>query len=640
MSLTTTNPRVACGDIPVEELAELAAREGKRPKEIYGAHKWFARRAGSAFRALLIASEASTEDDFWDAFENGSLEGVRVLDPFVGGGTSVVEASILGADATGIDVDPVACAITSFETRAGEVEDIGQALSRARARVWPRLKEFYLHSHGGEERTILHTFWVQVVICSGCSREIEAHPSHRLAWNSDHHRQWAFCSACHRPQELHDSRRHLRCPCGEVSAIDAGHVERGLLTCPDCHTSERLIDVSERVPGPPRFVPFAHEILPAGHNGVGRALIAEREFVAADPELPVGVDEALAAAGAPRLDDRIPIEGRSDDRLVRYGYRRYSQLFNPRQRLHLRLLSQAIAKEKDEVREALAIAFSDHLATNCMLTCYAGGWRRLVPLFTIKAFRHIPRPVEINPWADGAGRGSYPNAVRQVARSTDAARELRPANGPGRVSVIHDSATELRGVEDESIDLVLTDPPYFDNVDYSELADFYRPWLAKLKVTSGERELISASLAARGRGEENAAIFASSLGLAFAQVERVLRRGGRLVFTFRHSSVRGWQALEAGLAAAPGLVCETVFPLLAEAPNSLHTHPQSAVWDAVLVFRRDEPGAAGKLEDAIAHASHWRERLDQAELTVPFRDADAENFAQACRLAATRGARL
>ena len=57
-----------------------------------------------------------------------------------------------------------------------------------------------------------------------------------------------------------------------------------------------------------------------------------------------------------------------------------------------------------------------------MLTYYAFGWRRIAPLFTIRAFRHVSRPVEINPWLDGTGRGTFPNAVRQVQRAIDFAR--------------------------------------------------------------------------------------------------------------------------------------------------------------------------------------------------------------------------
>ena len=80
------------------------------------------------------------------------------------------------------------------------------------------------------------------------------------------------------------------------------------------------------------------------------------------------------------------------------------------------------------MRRALAMAFSDHLTTNCMMTAYAGSWRRLTPLFSIRAFRHIPRPVELNPWCDGTGRGTYPNAVRKLMRAAEFARLPKRAN--------------------------------------------------------------------------------------------------------------------------------------------------------------------------------------------------------------------
>ena len=85
-------------------------------------------------------------------------------------------------------------------------------------------------------------------------------------------------------------------------------------------------------------------------------------------ELPCEVD----------LDDVIPAADRGDPRLLRYGYGRYRELFNARQLLHLSDLAQAIENADHAYRDALAIAFSDHLTTNCMLTSYAFGWRRLV----------------------------------------------------------------------------------------------------------------------------------------------------------------------------------------------------------------------------------------------------------------------
>src|SRR5262245_33348878 len=76
------------GRLPVEDLARLADREGRRPAPIYQVHRWFARRFSSAFRAILTAAQLTTDDDFWDQFYGGvDCSGLTVLDPFVGGGT-------------------------------------------------------------------------------------------------------------------------------------------------------------------------------------------------------------------------------------------------------------------------------------------------------------------------------------------------------------------------------------------------------------------------------------------------------------------------------------------------------------------------------------------------------------------------
>jgi hypothetical protein len=69
------------GDIPVQDLALIAIREGRHPRPVYGSHKWFARRLGSSFRALLVASELPVDGDFWLAYENGvDLTGRTALD--------------------------------------------------------------------------------------------------------------------------------------------------------------------------------------------------------------------------------------------------------------------------------------------------------------------------------------------------------------------------------------------------------------------------------------------------------------------------------------------------------------------------------------------------------------------------------
>src|SRR3954447_12327202 len=169
----------------------------------------------------------------------------------------------------------------------------------------------------------------------------------------------------------------------------------------------------------------------AGKKGPAAAGAAERERVRTLGI--VGVHpihhrvSSPARAPGPLVEGDIPRENRFDDRLLRYGYTAYRQLFNARQSLHLGLLARALDRIGGPSGEALRIAFSDHLSTNNVLCAYAGGWRRLAPLFSIRAYRHIARPVELNPWLIRNGRGTFPNAVRSVIR---AARWLKEEREP------------------------------------------------------------------------------------------------------------------------------------------------------------------------------------------------------------------
>ena len=145
----------------------------------------------------------------------------------------------------------------------------------------------------------------------------------------------------------------------------------------------------------------------------------------------------------------IPTNGRSDRRPLIHGFTKYRDLFNDRQLLHLNLLGQAIVHaEEPQLRRLLAMAFSEHLTTNCMYTAYAFGYRRVSPMFSIHSYRHITRPVEINPWLDGIGRGTFPNVVGKIAKAVAFAKaptELDPKGGR-RLSTTSGIAPCLQGL--------------------------------------------------------------------------------------------------------------------------------------------------------------------------------------------------
>lgn len=673
---TSTQPiptLLEAGLLPVEELAQLAAREARDHRPIYDAHRWFARRFGSAFRALLVAASlpASDPQQFWAGYYGkASWQGQTVLDPFMGGGTSLIEALRLGANVIGVDVDAVACAISSFEARAVKVPDLAPTLARLKEQAGSRLAPFYkTMGTEGQPLEVLHYFWVQQVDCRGCGQMVEVHPHYQLAYDAEGTQQWAFCQHCHAVQQLDRSVVELHCAeCGDTTIIQCGVVKYGKLTCPHCQTQERLIDVAAHTGKPPQFRLFALEVLTA--TQVGRSLpmsqrrfqrateFDQQQFAAAQVEL---MRSVLPDSSVPNIPDRrIPTEGRSDDRIIKYGYQRYSDLFNARQLLHLSTLAEAIKKLDEPEREACAIAFSHHLLTNCMLTHYAFGWRRLAPLFSVRAYRHVPRPVEINPWLVGTGRGTFPNAVRQVQRAVEYARLPREAlRGGGfqtmpdeakamanaQVRVLNQNAARLDGVADSSVDLALTDPPYFDNIAYSELSDFFLPWMQMLGlVAADEQDSLGwrENLAPKRRDSSAAASFQQSLGNCFAEVARVLKPDGRLTFTFQHRTAEAWLALAGALASAKLQVVQ-VFPMLGDANDSLHTYEGTSKWDAVFVAKKAEAANTAELsltDDSLAAAKHhhanWVQRLTNAP-GISFRLADSQNLYRACLVAVALG---
>ncbi len=663
------------GRLPIEDLAILALREGRRPRPIYQVHRWFARRFGSAFRALLTAAALPEGADFWPAYYHGTdWGGCTILDPFVGGGTSIIEALRLGATVVGIDVDAVACAVTRFETHLGTLPDIRSTLDELKCQVGERLAQYYQTViEGNETREVLHYFWVQVVDCPHCGHLFEAHPHYQLAYEAEGTLQWVFCPNCHDVKTISRNEAELCCErCSLRMSIQAGTTHYGLLKCPHCKGQERLIDIATRTNTPPRWRLFALETLePAKSRVVPMKQRCFRPATAYDESV---LENALSALQARKELDgtlpwiarrSIPQEGRVDNRLVDYGYRHYWELFNPRQLLHLSLLAEAIDGLEEPKHEAMAIAFSDHLTTNCMMTHYAFGWRRLAPLFSVRAYRHITRPVEINPWIDGTGRGTFPNAVRQVQRAIEWTRAPKEALLEGgfyvtrkpiaasaeasivpHASIIHKNSQLLDFLEDETVDLVLTDPPYFDNIAYSELSDFFLPWLQLFGLIPSDAEGavgFHENLAAKGRSEGSVLKFQHALRNCFTEIARVLKSRGRLVFTYQHRTAVAWYSLATALAGG-AMHAIQLFPLLGDSNTGLHKHEGNSTWDAVFVVVKHgqvKKAPVINLSHSVVRAAQdhyivWARRLS-AQTIAEFRDADQRNFYRACLVAGTFG---
>jgi putative DNA methylase len=600
---------------PWQSLRDIARREGTVKPPIYAMHRWWARRSPTLFRFILAASSLNSgqvESLAKASAKADHLAGAVVLDPFVGGGTSLVEAARLGADVVGYDVEPLAAWITSRELAAfGKTVDWAP-LEAAIEKLKSRLSGFYPAPRGW---TLLHYFWVASIPCKGCRRHYDAHPSAVLAANPAAGYQVAVCLSCSRLHQVGIERLRIDCSCGRRTRIGEGNTSYGLASCPHCGFEERLTDCVARI-GRLSFRLFAKELIKNSDPWT------TRRFAASTSTDLVAYQLALAHLKNrrnwfPRGD--IP-PGRHDQRPQVFGITTWDQMFNGRQLLHHSLVLKAVTALEEPARGYAQLAFSESLATNCMSCVYSPAYRRIAAAFSIHGYMNVLRPTELNPWVDGSGRGTLLNCIRKVRRGVSSVGDLQEA----RHQVYVGSSERMSHVADSSVDVVLTDPPFYhDNLEYDRLASFYASW--RHDSTSPPDEAVPLQVT-NGEGE-----FAGRLAAIFRECARVVKADGLIAFTFAHARSSGWEALDSALQES-GLCLTAAIPVEAEGTNGFHSHPGSLKWNGLFVCR--------KASSLIRFDSKpLREALDDRTLS----EADRVNLTRALTVAnklAVKGATL
>jgi putative DNA methylase len=131
----------------------------------------------------------------------------------------------------------------------------------------------------------------------------------------------------------------------------------------------------------------------------------------------------------------------------------------------------------------------------------------------------------------------------------------------------------MKHISSGSVDLVLTDPPYFDYISYSELGHFFTPWFHRFRLISRSRGrgFPKGQIASAARSRDAKCRFARGLAEAFREIRRVCKPEGRVVFTYQNLDGRGWQAIAVAMARA-GLTPIRSLPLYGNSNSGLHKH--------------------------------------------------------------------
>jgi putative DNA methylase len=557
-------------------------------------HKWWAKRLGSVFRGVLLGCLLPEEADLQTAFfESQEYPAVRVFDPFMGSGTTIGEAHKLGCIALGRDINPVACESVRVALGTMDQHRLQAAYNHLSLTVGERIRSLYLSSdENGVPCEVLYYFWVKQAPCPCCDSPVDLFPSYIIARNAYPDRKTEVQVYCPRCGDIFPARSGagaVRCrSCSSEFDSTCGVANGAQAICPAC-TRKFSIAEAVRLSGrPPGHRLYAKLLLTEA--GEKRYLPATHEDACAY----VAVSESLRgeqARGSFRLPDAVLSDGHNTKQAMGYNYLAWRDFFNDRQLLALGWLHEAIAGMPDEAtRDVLLTLLSGVLEFNNLFATYKGeGTGAVRHMFSHHILKPERLPIEANVWGTPKSSGSFSNLFRSRLMRTlayraapfevslDAGRrgptvgkpfsggveEKWPADGKFVSHGIHLScgSSDASGLPPESIDLVVTDPPFFDNVHYSELADFFHAWqtlyprgfITPLATTRHEREVQDA----------NADGFAEKLRAVFSECHRVLKADGLLVFSYHHSRTEGWEALARAVYGA-GFSIVKAHPVRAE----------------------------------------------------------------------------
>ena len=531
--------------------------------------------------------------------------------------------------------------------------------------------------------------WARTANCPGCNVEIPLNVHWRLDNRGTgmrlepgdnridirivHHQQG--CSDCRSKSQachLADQYPDLR--------ISNGTVTRAIATCPACGTITPKGYLSQEA----RAGRMGHRLYCVIYRDSWRDKTVsgrdkKRETtcrIFAEPADSHFASDTHVADELARLqpewdaDDILPNEALPDGNKTKdatyYGMTEWRTLFNPRQQLAhghcVRAFRQCVDGDEDtgnldERRRAawsyVAIAMDKMINRNSLLTRWDGGANKVAGTFDSRDFGFKWSYSEMAVTCRGLGLewslsdiSECLSEILAMAGHTEDKGHLSPAvrdsDKPAPPSQIITGDARDLPLNDASIDCIVFDPPYEENVCYAELSDFFYVWLKRTAgyvfpddfadyLTEKDQEAISSPARFKNRATKANSVrslalddYQQKIAEVFSECRRVIKDGeddqGIMTVMFNHKSTAAWDALTIGLIDA-GFAITRTWPVKTEAEAALAIKGKAAARTSILLVCRPRnqntfPKPWHEVEALIAQAvrEDIRDNLSQAEL--------------------------
>ena len=564
-------------------------------------HKWWARRCGSTFRAILKQFVPSSER--CDYYTPGGLEGKIVLDPMMGGGTTLHEAIRLGASVIGADIDPIPAVQARATLTRASLADLRAAFSQFFADLYNVLRHDFQTECPTCHQTVDTQYTLHGLRKSCACGEVVQIDQYDLRHEADRKiRIWP------ESWEIADDRSDPKAPAKTTRLITKAEK-----VCPNCGQKyEELLDI----PYYARYVPIAIVATCTEH---GLFFRSPGEFDLARIDR---AEERRAKLNFGSPEDFRVRDGPKSGDLLKRNINSYLDVFSSRQLFFLHQAIQQLRDCSSEAKLNLGLLVSTSLEFNSMLCGYKGWYKRrpgaIRHVFALHAYSFPYTALENNPinphrssgnlqllFRDRIERGRK-WAVLPIERRIGQDGKSELVKIPGEIDsgvevfdqtdltadrqafwLIHSDSRNLP-IDSHSVDLIVTDPPYYDSVQYSDLATFFRVWLARLLPGEVNWTYNEAHSAVATKATNGTSSFMTVLADIFSECGRVLKRHtGRMVFTFHHWDPNAWAELTIALKSA-GFRLMNAYVVFSEHPISVHINNLNSIkHDSILVFALD-----------------------------------------------------
>ena len=589
---------------------------------------------GGAPRAFTVNPSPEHLQTMLDLLEYtwGTRE-ITVMDPMAGGGSIPFEALRYGFTVLAGELNPVASVILKatldYPARFGselrdEMRKWGDMWAK---RVEQRLAEYFPRQPG---ESIFAYLWARTVACQATGKPVPLSPN----WWLSKGKKPVAVRLLSDPAWDEPRFEIVR---GDAIDFDPGEgtVKRGVGRSP--WTGDPIHgDYIKREAQAGRMGHMLYAVAVKRPGGFGFRPPSEEDLAAvrrAEQALAEKLPRWEAAGLVP--SEVIP-EGLKTNEPRRYGMYRWCDMFSPRQLLSvltfletLREVGTEMQQEMEEERAAavqtyLAIMM-DKAAVYDNRLCRFDPSRGIRSVFDRHDFAFVWSHAEFDasgnllPWAIDQIVDSY-TELTQLSQSTQLqlwSSQVRPPLE--RMRIWHSNASDVGPITSGSVHHMCVDPPYYDNVMYAELSDFFYVWLKRsvghlyvehfrdVLTTKDEEAVANPARFEDLDGKKNELAkhdYERKMAACFREMHRVLRDDGVLTVMFTHKKVEAWDTLASSLIGA-GFSIRASWPVHTESEHSLHQARKNSAASTILLACRKRAQVTGTSDVPVTLPVWW-----------------------------------